>query len=285
MDATDLRAQGGTIDFIALDMDGTILDATYAISPRVVQALNHCRAMGKKVIISTGRVYASVLRNTKALGRVDGYVCSNGADVYDGEGNAICHLHMDEGLSRRLVAISRRFPSHFHAFMGDSWFYESERSYTDFYIKRSGLQGGKVDFDSYPALAFTKCIFLDEPEKLKPIANAMEKELKDEAEFMFSAPFMLEVVIKGVDKETGLERYLRSVGGSLERTIAFGDADNDEAMIKAARIGVAMGNANQDLKAKADFVAPTVDDDGVAVVLESMFGIILDRSGAKRLSS
>ncbi|TXT49548.1 MAG: cof family hydrolase [Spirochaetes bacterium] len=273
MNATELRAQGSNIDFIALDMDGTILDSTYTISPRVVETIQRCRQMGKKVIISTGRVYSSVLRNTKALGRVDGYVCSNGADVYDGEGNPICRLHMGEALSRRLVAISRRFPSHFHAFIGDSWFYEAERSYTDFYIKRSGLQGGKVDFESYPSLEFTKCIFLDDPEKLAPIAAAMEQELKEEAEYMFSAPFMLEVVIKGVDKETGLERYLAMVGGSLERTLAFGDADNDEAMIKAAGIGVAMGNADEDLKAKADFVAPSVDDDGVAAVLGSMFGI------------
>lgn len=273
MIAEDLRARGEHMDCIALDMDGTILNDRYEISPRVAVALRRCMALGKKVVISTGRVYSSVLRNTQSLGRVDGYVCSNGADVYSGDGTPISQLHMDEDLSRRIVEISRRFSSHFHAFIGDSWFYETERSYTEFYIRRSGLQGGKVDFDAYPSLGFTKCIFLDEHEKLVPVSEALGRELGDRAESMFSAPYMLEVVIKGVDKEKGLERYLRQVGGSLDRTVAFGDADNDEAMLLAVGIGVAMGNAHPGLKAKADLVAPSVDEDGVAAVLEEMFDL------------
>ena len=261
------------IRYIALDMDGTILDKNYVLSREVVATLDQCRALGKKIVISTGRVYASAIKHTAALSGVDGFVCSNGADVYDGTGQVIAQTHMDEALSRRLVGIARGYDTHFHAFMGDSWYYEREKAYTQFYIRRSGLQGNHVDFDNFNRLGFTKCMFLDDHERLEPIRIALEEELKGIAQLMYSAPFMLEIVVNGVNKSSGLLSFVNHWGGSLGEVIAFGDAGNDEDMLLTAGIGVAMGNAPDELKEKVDFTAPSVDDDGVAVFLKSFFGL------------
>ena len=261
------------IHYIALDMDGTILDKNYVLSPEVIKTLGQCRELGKKIVISTGRVYSSAIKHTAALDGVDGFVCSNGADVYDGAGQSIAQTHMDETLSRRLVTISRGYDSHFHAFMADSWYYEREKAYTQFYIRRSGLQGNHADFDNFGKLGFTKCMFLDDHERLEPIRIALEEELKGVAQLMYSAPFMLEIVVNGVNKASGLLSFVKHWGGSLDEVIAFGDAGNDEDMLMAAGIGVAMGNAPDELKAKVDYTAPSVDDDGVAVFLKGFFGL------------
>ncbi len=268
-----MTMKNGQFKYIALDMDGTILDRNYALSPAVRDCLAACRKAGRKVIISTGRVLASARKHTSALGGVDGFVCSNGADVYDGEGVIIRQTHMEDSLSRRLVGISRSFDSHFHAFIGDDWYYEREKSYTSFYLRRSGLEGNHVDFDNYGKLAFTKGIFLDDHEKLERIRSVLEREISGEAQFMYSAPFMLEVVVNGVNKASGLRSCVGHWGGSLEEVIAFGDAGNDEDMLLAAGMGVAMGNASDELKAKVDDVAPSVDDDGVAVYLKVFYGL------------
>ena len=260
------------IKYIALDMDGTILDKNYILSREVIHTLGRCREIGKKIVISTGRVYASAIKHTTAL-TVDGFVCSNGADVYDGAGQPIAQTHMDEALSRRLVDIARGYDTHFHAFMTDSWYYEREKAYTQFYIRRSGLQGNQVNFDNFNKLGFTKCMFLDDHERLEPIRIAVADELKDAAQLMYSAPFMLEIVAKGVNKASGLLSFVKHSGGSLGEVIAFGDAGNDEDMLTAAGIGVAMGNATDELKAKVDFTAPSVDEDGVALFLNSFFGL------------
>jgi Cof subfamily protein (haloacid dehalogenase superfamily) len=260
------------IRYIALDMDGTILDKNYSLSPKVAEALFQCRKLGKKVVISTGRVYASAVKHTAALG-VDGFVCSNGADVYDGAGRVIAQTHMDEALSRRLVEIARGYDTHFHAFMADSWYYEREKAYTQFYMRRSGLQGNHVDFDNFNKLGFTKCMFLDDHDRLEPIRLVLEEELKGVAQLMYSASFMLEIVVNGVSKASGLLSFVKHSGGNLDEVMAFGDAGNDEYMLLAAGIGVAMGNAPDDLKAKVDFTAPSVDDDGVAVFLKSFFSL------------
>lgn len=259
--------------YIALDMDGTILDRNFALSALVRDTLADCRKLGKKVIISTGRVYASAKKHIASLDGADGFVCSNGADVYDGSGSVIAQTHMDDELSRRLVAISRGFDSHFHAFIGDNWYFEREKAYTPLYIKRSGFEGEKVNFDNFGRLAFTKCMFLDDHERLEAIKAVLDKELDRRAQIMYSAPFMLEIVVNGVNKSSGLRSCVRYWGGRLDEVIAFGDAENDEDMLLAAGHGVAMGNAHDELKAKVDAVAPSVDDDGVAVYLKEFFGL------------
>ena len=261
------------IRFIALDMDGTILDKDYHLSPEVARVLGQCRSLGKKIIISTGRVYSSAARHAEAMGGADGFVCSNGADVYAGSDRPIFEKHMDEALSRTIVDISRRFDSHFHAFIGETWYYEKEKSYTDFYTRRTGLAGRLVNFDALGTLNFTKCMFIDEHYKLTAIADELEKELGGRLQIMFSNPIMLEVVVEGVSKATGLSACVGFWGGSLVQTIAFGDAENDEDMILAAGVGVAMGNAEPELKAKADFVAPSVDEAGVALFLQDFFSL------------
>lgn len=261
------------IRYIALDMDGTILDRNYVISPAVVSCLRRCRTLGKKVVISTGRVYGSARKRVEPLGDVDGFVCSNGADVYAGGERPILEKHMDEALSRALVEVSRRHDSHFHAFVGDSWYYESERAYTGFYARRTGTPGKMVDFDSVSPLKFTKGLFVDEHDRLEVIAAELRAELGGRVQIMYSDPIMLEVVVWGVDKATGLEACVGYLGGNLAQTIAFGDAENDEPMLLAAGVGVAMGNADEALKAKTDYVAPTVDQDGVALFLADFFAL------------
>jgi Cof subfamily protein (haloacid dehalogenase superfamily) len=259
------------IKFIALDLDGTILDKNYNLSPRVVNALYACRQAGKRVIISTGRVLASARKPLGSLETVDGFVCSNGADVYDGAGKLLSETHMDDALSSRIVDFARSRKSHFHAFKGDDWYYEIERPYTAFYFKRSGLEGRKCDFDNMHPLGFTKCLFLDDHEVLEIIRRDLETEFGSIIQILYSAPFMLELMVSGVTKASGLKTCVERFGGSLEQTIAFGDAENDEDMLMAAGMGVAMGNAPDSLKAKCDAVAPSVDDEGVAVFLEKFF--------------
>jgi Cof subfamily protein (haloacid dehalogenase superfamily) len=256
-----------------MDMDGTILDKNYRLSPAVKETLDLAKSEGKKIIIATGRVYSSAAKHSPGLGGVDGFVCSNGADIYDGGGRLIAETHMDRSLSRRLVEISRAWSCHFHAFVGDDWYFERETPYTEFYVRRSGLDGKRVNFDDHTALEFTKCMFLDDHERLEPIRIELERLFGSEVQIMYSAPFMLEVVVNGVNKASGLETCVKQLGGNLSETIAFGDAENDEDMLLAAGVGVAMGNAPEQLKAKLRYTAPSVDDDGVAVFLKEFFGL------------
>lgn len=250
-------------------MDGTILDKDYTISPAVIDALQRQKLSGRKILLATGRVRASALKHAHKFGGADGYICSNGADVYGADGRRIAQRHIEEPVSRLLVELARQTTSHFHAFIEDDWYYEEEKPYTEFYHRRSGLEGRPTNFDYFSALTFTKFMFLDDHEKLEPIKTKIELDFPSSLQAMYSAPFMLEVVARGVDKAAGLKAFLDFAGASLSEVCAFGDAENDLDMLKAAGIGVAMGNAPEPVKQAVRYHALSVDDDGVAVFLNT----------------
>ena len=79
-----------------------------------------------------------------------------------------------------------------------------------------------------------------------------------------------EIGIGGINKATGMERYLKHVGIAREDSIAVGDGPNDLQMMEYAGIGVAMGNAREDVKARADMVTGHIDEDGLYSAFEKL---------------
>lgn len=85
-------------------------------------------------------------------------------------------------------------------------------------------------------------------------------------------PLFSDVVPKGSSKQVGLDKVLDYFGIPLEESMAFGDGGNDILMLKHAGIGVAMGNAEDDVKQAADYVTDSVDEDGVEKGLTAFRG-------------
>ncbi|VYT70290.1 Sugar phosphatase YidA [Clostridium tertium] len=95
----------------------------------------------------------------------------------------------------------------------------------------------------------------------------MMEPFKDKLSCMFTAPFYFEFTAKGIDKAKALDSVLIPMGYKNEEMIAFGDGHNDASMIKYAGIGVAMENAVDDLKAIANEVTLSNEEDGIAYTL------------------
>ena len=85
-----------------------------------------------------------------------------------------------------------------------------------------------------------------------------------------SEPFFIEITPKGIDKAASLEHLCKIIGSSRENMIACGDGFNDISMIKYAGVGVAMANAQEEVKAVADYITASNDEDGVAQVIYEM---------------
>lgn len=86
-----------------------------------------------------------------------------------------------------------------------------------------------------------------------------------------SEPYFLELVPLGIDKARSLAVLLEKIGITREEMIAMGDGYNDLSMIKYAGLGIAMGNAQEPVKAAADYIAPSNDEDRVAIAVEQHF--------------
>ena len=259
--------------FIAMDMDGTILDEGYQLSPHVADTLKKLQNQGKKLIIATGRIYKAAKIVLADSFEPDAFVCTNGADIYNRDGTILASHHIPTEALPILTKVSRDHDVLFCCCVGERWIYDRYSPGVDFYEKRTSMKGVRKNFDSLVGEDILKFLAVGPNEKLLEMRETILNSAPDLLDAFFSHETMLEIVASGVSKRQGLEECLRYLGGSLEETIAFGDAENDLEMLRSVKVGVAMGNAHSYIQTAVPYVTASVDDDGVARFLEELFGI------------
>ena len=122
-----------------------------------------------------------------------------------------------------------------------------------------------ANFANYP---LNKILTAGEPNYLQETYKEMMEPFKDTLSCMFTAPFYFEFTAKGIDKAKALETVLTKLGVNKEEIVAFGDGHNDISMVRYAGVGIAMGNAVQELKDIADYVTLSNDEDGIAYAID-----------------
>ena len=125
----------------------------------------------------------------------------------------------------------------------------------------------KDDLAAFADYPLNKILTAGEPEYLKAHYKEMMEPFKDTLNCMFTADFYFEFTAKGIDKAKALDSVLIPMGYKKEEMIAFGDGHNDASMVKYAGIGVAMANAVDDLKAIANEITLSNEEDGIAYTL------------------
>jgi len=254
--------------FVAVDLDGTVLVENLGLTERTIEAFRAVKARGIVPLVATGRPRRSALRWVEALGADAGLVCHNGAVVYDADARVVSETTIPESTARRLVEEARRIDVHFHGFVGDEWLYEAGRSGTARYEARAAFPGRKVAFDDLPRLGFHKAMFVGTQEAVPMVVARMRESMGGLLEIYPTGSGFVELVAPGIGKGRSLARLVESLGGGMEEVVAFGDSWNDEDMLLMAGIGVAMGNAPDELKAQVGRTTNNVEEDGVAVWLE-----------------
>jgi hypothetical protein len=124
------------------------------------------------------------------------------------------------------------------------------------------------DLAAFVDFPLNKILTAATPEYLQAHYEEMYEPFKDRVNGMFTSPFYFEFTAKEIDKAKALDTVLRPMGYVPEELMAFGDGQNDKSMLQYAGVGVAMGNAVQELKDAADEITVTCDEDGIAATLE-----------------
>jgi Cof subfamily protein (haloacid dehalogenase superfamily) len=265
---------------IVLDLDDTLLRDDHSISDRTKQALMEAQEMGVKVVLASGRPTFGMKRIAEelSLAKYGSFILSfNGGKILN------CRTYEEMFSStltpeavHNLYDISRREGVYIHTYVGDEIITEDENPYTTIEAKLTGLPINVVNrFVDGVTKPVVKVLMVEAPETLKAVETKLQKELDQEFSVMRSKPFFLEFTEKGVTKGTSLNQLIQICGIKREEVIAIGDSYNDQAMIEFAGLGVAMGNAPDDIKAIANFVTDSNMNDGVAKVVEEF---ILNKS-------
>ncbi|NUS16529.1 MAG: HAD family phosphatase [Streptomyces sp.] len=258
---------------VATDLDGTLLRSDATVSPGSRAALAAVAARGAAHIVVTGRAVPWTRQVLDDLGYQGLAVCGQGSQVYDaGAGRLLTSVTLDRQLAALALAKI-----------------EAEVGPLAVAASRDGLDGeilvgpGYVFNPKLPVLRISGTdelwakpinkLYIQHPRLTDDeLTRAAAEVVGDLVSATMAGAGIVELLPVGLTKATGLSLAARRLGVAPAETIAFGDMPNDIPMFEWAGHGVAMANAHPELKAVADEVTASHDEDGIALVLERLFG-------------
>ena len=248
------------------DIDGTLVSfKTHEIPLSTIQALTEAKANGSRVYIATGRP-PLIITNLKAIEHlIDGYVTTNGALCYVGD---------------ELVGYQPIAQQDVMTCVEDA----KAKGYSLIVIGRKDV--AVLDPAGDIERIFHRMLAVNELAQAAPLDEVLQQDVLQLTAFIPSDyeqelltrmpqcvsgrwhPEFTDITANGADKGKGILAMACHEGFDPSRTIAFGDGGNDTSMLRQAGIGIAMGNAIDELKAQADYVTTSVDDDGILHALK-----------------
>lgn len=254
---------------VAVDVDGTLMKWDGTISDGVLEAIGAVRDAGHHVVLATGRSVISAGPVAGRLGlRTGPAVCSNGAvtvrlDPAAPAGYEVVEtITFDPEPALRLIRTELPDAAYGVEEVGRGFFVS--KPFPPGEIEGRHVQ---VDFDELCRLPATRVV-IRSPEHTKEEFHAIVARLGlHEVSYTVGWVAWLDLNPKGVSKATGLEAVRRSLGVEPDRTVAIGDGHNDLDMLRWAARGVAMGDADDVVRAAADEVTGGVLEDGAVPVL------------------
>ena len=238
---------------------------------RTRTAIERTHASGVHVILVTGRMFRSVRRYALEAGLDDPVVCYQGAVVAEPvSGKWLRHVPIPLELAREAIRALHDEGFGLNCYVDDE-LYVAEitpeaRRYADFQDLELHPVGDLLAWLRSPP---TKLVVIDDPTVLDALETRMKARFDGRMYISKSLPYFLEFASPDVTKRSGLDFLAQHVGFTSERTVAFGDGENDIELLEWAGYGVAVANAHERVKSIADFICPRVDEEGVAQVLEA----------------
>lgn len=261
------------MEAIVLDMDGTLLNSKEKITSKTKEILYKLREKGVKIIIATGRSYTSLKPYKDMLGLDTPVVCFNGAKIVDSKENIIFELPVEDKISKQCIDIGKEMGIHINFYQNEVWYVEEETPEAQLYKNSSGLNYEIKKIGEFDNFNMTKLLFIGEHEKLKELEKRISETVGSEVNKVFSKKNYLEVINKEVNKGEALLKLFEIEGINKENVIAFGDAWNDLEMLQIVGQGVAMGNAEEELKKLVGRSCGSNDEDGIGEYLEKQLKI------------
>ena len=264
-------------NMIVLDVDGTLLNSDRIITVRMRTALIKVQQMGIRLVLASGRPTFGLLPLAKELDmdKNEGYILSyNGGQIMNVQtGDILFEKHVNPKMLPYLERKAKKNDFAIFTYSGDTIFTNDlsdehiiqEAGLNDMRLKQVEKFAEAISFLPY------KCMIVsDDEESLVQLEKHWKRRLAGELDVFRSEKFFLEVVPPFIDKANTLSILLEKLEIAAENVVVFGDGVCDVSMIQLAGLGIAMGNAQESVKACADYVTLSNDEDGVAIAIEKV---------------
>lgn len=261
---------------IVSDFDGTLIDSNHTVSPEVRTAIEEYVACGGIFAVCTGRMLRSILPLVRDLGLKGLVAAYQGAVIADIEtGKIIKSGGMPSEQMVRVCKAMEEIGCDFHIY-SDNQIYTNipdDNVYRQLHEQILGVRAQFIgqplsEFALHNDLIYQKAASLVAPKDQMEQYEKLRQRLGNDFDVTCSANCLVEIAPINENKGEAVKFLAQEYGIPLSKTVAMGDNLNDLSMIKAAGIGVAVGNATDALKAAADDVTATNDEGAVAKIIK-----------------
>lgn len=252
---------------VCLDVDGTIVNHQGEMSEQVRHTARAVVDAGHEVVVSTGRSLGATLPVVRELGIDQGYVVAcNGGVIAKISGTEVEVVHREVfDPSLVLATLWRTMPHAKYALENELGEFLSSEEFTDISF---GSPARVVDFDELVNSKAVRVVVFSTDATAEEFGQAVHGLGLSGVTYSVGWTAWLDIAAEGTTKASGLE-WLRELRGfEVQDTVAVGDGRNDIEMLQWAGTGVAMGQAPDEVKAVADSVTASVDEDGLVSVLQ-----------------
>ena len=288
---------------VAIDLDGTMLNQYGIITEKTKKAISKTQEKGVEVMIASGRAITSVKRFSKEINSNKYFISGNGAITYDIKNNKILYENiLSKTKALKIIKICEENSIYYNVYT-ENGIIAKNLSYNTLYYYKDNLTKPDENRTHINIVENVYDYFEQREEKIlkimicdehKTVFNSIVRKLKELSEIevlevshmsrkiikqgtdeIALEYFYTEVSAKDVDKWNALEEIIGLMNISKEEVVTIGDNANDLKMITNAGLGVAMGESAPYVKQSADIIAPTNDEDGVAIILNKIFELNL----------
>jgi hypothetical protein len=257
---------------IAIDLDGTLIDDRLTVAPRVKEALAAAQAQGVTVTLASGRMFKAMKPFAQELNIKAPLICYQGGLVrHPLTEETTFHLAVPVQLAQEAVSLARELGIQINAFIDDRLHVETMTAEAEAYMRLARVEATVVDdlvefLQDNPS---TKLVFVNLDEnKTDRLVEELTAHFEGRLGITKSHAYYTEAIHPDVSKGRALTQLAEALGVSLDEVMGIGDNLNDLSLVQTAGFGVAMGNGAPRVKAAADFVSATFEEDGVAVAIE-----------------
>ena len=260
----------------AIDLDDTLLGPDHRLSARSRAAVRAAAAAGVRVVIASGRMYATTLPTARELDLSTPVICYNGAMVKDpSTGETWMEASLPIEYSKQIIDYCAEKALQLNFYWQDLLYTRERTIWLDLYERRTSAPiVVDPDFNaSFRQVAPTKLVIVDDPGVIDRLLPEMRDRFTGALYVTKSNAEYLEFLPLGADKGTALAFVATKYGISAAETVAFGDSWNDLPMLQWAGLSLAVGNAKAEVIAACTRTVTRSADDGVAIALEELFSL------------
>lgn len=263
----ELLERASRLKMVAIDLDDTLLRNNNTVSSYTQEIIRKVEAKGLRVLIATGRMYQTAHPVGKALALGDvPMVLFSGASIQKVESGTFLYSNpIPQETLTELLQLAKVKQWYIQGYVDDELWVHHETPESRAYEKGVGAKAVYVGEQLYEMQGeVLKVLHIAEPETIERTQAFLQTHFGNRLELVRSKPTFLEIIAPGCSKGSAVVHMGKQWGVEPEEIVAFGNSENDISMLKTCGLGIAVANAEENVKAIAQGLCDSNEADGVA---------------------